>query len=146
LFHCGFLHNETDSVTRLNLRAVLRNRDVYPGSWFLPIPDPGSKISNKREGWKKICYAFYCSHKFHTISLFYFLNAEEKIWASFQRIRELFTQKFVKSSQKHGFGIRDPDPGSWIRAQGSKRYQIPDPQHCLKDAQNAWIWNINKRR
>jgi hypothetical protein len=28
---------------------VLRFRDVYPGSWFLPFPDPGSKNSNKRE-------------------------------------------------------------------------------------------------
>ena len=35
------------------LHPVLRIRDVYPGSWFLPIPDPGSKNSNKREGWKK---------------------------------------------------------------------------------------------
>ncbi len=41
-------------------QAVLRIRDVYPGSWFLPIPDPGSRISdpgsknsNKRERWKK---------------------------------------------------------------------------------------------
>ncbi len=25
-----------------------------PGYWFLPIPDPGSKNSYKREGWKKI--------------------------------------------------------------------------------------------
>jgi hypothetical protein len=24
-----------------------------PGSWILSIPDPGSKNSNKREGWKK---------------------------------------------------------------------------------------------
>jgi hypothetical protein len=31
-------------------RPVLRIRDVYPGSCFLPIPDPGSQNSNKREG------------------------------------------------------------------------------------------------
>ncbi len=31
------------------LRAVLRIRDVYPGSLFLPIPDPGCKNSYKRE-------------------------------------------------------------------------------------------------
>jgi hypothetical protein len=30
-----------------------------PGSWFLPIPDPGSKNSYKREGWKKnLSYLF----------------------------------------------------------------------------------------
>ncbi len=27
-----------------------------PGSWFLPIPDPGSNNRNKREGWKKNCH------------------------------------------------------------------------------------------
>jgi|LakMenE01Jun11ns_1017340.scaffolds.fasta_scaffold01548_1 hypothetical protein len=36
-----------------NFSPVLRIRDVYPGSWlkrwFLPIPDLGSKNSNKRE-------------------------------------------------------------------------------------------------
>ncbi len=37
-------------------KAVLRIRDVYPRSWFLPIPDLGSWIQKqqKREGWKKI--------------------------------------------------------------------------------------------
>ena len=46
-----------------------------PGPWFLPIPDPGSRISdpgsknsNKRERWEKIsCHTFLCSHKFHKI-------------------------------------------------------------------------------
>jgi hypothetical protein len=40
--------------------AVLLIRDVYPGSRILifthpgsRIPHPGSKNSNKREGWKK---------------------------------------------------------------------------------------------
>ncbi len=50
-----------------------------PGSWFLPIldpgsrfPDPGSKNSNKREGWKKIsCQTFFCSHKFHKIENYF---------------------------------------------------------------------------
>jgi hypothetical protein len=46
---------------------------------------------------------------------------KKKIWASFQRIVELFTQKFV-SSLKYGFGsgIRKepiPDPGSVSRGQ-----------------------------
>ena len=30
--------------------------DVYPGSWLLPIPDPGSKNRNKRECLKKIAH------------------------------------------------------------------------------------------
>ena len=36
-----------------------------PGSWFLPIPDPGSKNSNKRERWKKLdVKPFYVATKF----------------------------------------------------------------------------------
>jgi hypothetical protein len=61
---------------------------------------------------------------------------KKKIWANFQRIIELFTQKVSLSSQKYGFGIRDPektypDPGS--RIQGSKKHRIPDPnpQHWV---------------
>ncbi len=49
-----------------------------PGSWFLPIPDlgsripdPGSRISDpktvQKRGVKKklCCHSFFCSHKFH---------------------------------------------------------------------------------
>ncbi len=62
------------------------------------------------------------------------------IWANFQRIIELFTQKIVKKLSKiwvwdPGSETRKkliPDPGS--RIQGSKRHRIPDPdpQHCLE--------------
>ncbi len=44
---------------------------------------------------------------------------KKKIWASFKRIIELFTQKFVTKLLK----IWGWDPGSEI--------QDPDPQHCL---------------
>jgi hypothetical protein len=40
---------------------------------------------------------------------------KKKIWAYFQRIIEVFTQKFSLCSQIYGFEIRDPektDPGS----------------------------------
>ncbi len=33
--------------------TVLRIRDVYPGSWFLSIPDPGSKKQQQQRGVKK---------------------------------------------------------------------------------------------
>jgi hypothetical protein len=50
---------------------------------------------------------------------------KKKIWASFQRVIELFTQKFVTKLKKYGVGIRDPeinlfrirDPGSGSRGQ-----------------------------
>jgi hypothetical protein len=49
------------------------------------------------------------------------LNAEEKILASFQRIIELFTQKFVIKLSKIQVWIRDPEK----TYSGS---QIPDPE------------------
>ncbi len=68
--------------------------------------------------------------------LFYCLNAEEKSWASFQRISELFAQNFVTKLQKiwgwdpgtgkNLFRIPDPDPGS-------KRHRIPDPKTATKE-------------
>jgi hypothetical protein len=60
---------------------------------------------------------------------------KKKIWANFQRIIELFTQKTDTKLSKCGLGIRDPeseirDPEktySGSRIQGSKRHRIPDP-------------------
>ncbi len=54
----------------VDLQAVLRMRDVYPGSWYFTQPgsrildpDLGSKNLNKREEFKKISYhTFFCSH------------------------------------------------------------------------------------
>jgi hypothetical protein len=80
---------------------------------------------------------------------------KKNIWANFQRIIELFTQKLSLSSQKYGFGIRDPEKtysgsrgqkgaGSRIRIrnmEGSGSVQIitdPDvqnltnPEHCFQ--------------
>ncbi len=34
---------------------------------------------------------------------------KKKIRPNFQRIIEIFTQKLSQSSQKYGFGIRDPE-------------------------------------
>ncbi len=113
-----------------------------PGSWFLPIPDPGSwisdpgsKNSNKREGWKKICcHNFLCSHKFHKIANYFsFEVLRKKIWANFERIIEFFTQKIVNKLSKiwvwdPGSEIRDPGSGkNLFRIPGSKRHRIPDP-------------------
>jgi hypothetical protein len=53
-----------------------------------------------------------------------------KILASFKKIKELLTKNLSSSSQKYGFGIRDPGSEKnlfRIRVQGSKRHLIPDP-------------------
>jgi hypothetical protein len=67
--------------------------------------------------------------KFVVIPFFgVFEMLKKKIWANFQRIIELFTQKIVGL----GSGIRDPGSGKKLfRIQGSKRHRIPDadPHH-----------------
>ncbi len=63
----------------------------------------------------------------------------KKIWANFQRIIELFTQKIVTKLSKFGFEIRDPRSGirdsektySGSRIQGSNRHRIPAPEHWI---------------
>ncbi len=148
-------------------KSVLRIRDVYPGFWFLPIPnpgsrisDPGSKNSNKREGWKKIsCHNFLCSQKFHKIAHYFsFDELKKKMWANFQRTIELLTQKIVNKLAK--LWIWDPgseirDPGSEIRdpektyygsrIQGSKRHRIPDPGSATLEnfwKKNSWALHL----
>jgi hypothetical protein len=90
-----------------------------PGS---RISDPGSRIQKqqqKRGGKIFFVIPFY---KFHKIeNYFSFEVLKKKIWANFQRIIELFTQKIVTKLSK----IWVKDPGS--RIQGSKRHRIPDP-------------------
>ncbi len=107
--------------------------DVYPGSRILifthpgsRISDPGSKNSNKRQGWKKICcHNFLCSHKFHKIANYCsFEVLKKKIWANFQRIIELFTQKIVTKLSK--LWIWDPEKNLFrIPVPGVKK--APDP-------------------
>jgi hypothetical protein len=52
-------------------KAVLRIRDVYPGSGILilPFPDPGSNNNTKTEGGNTfVVLAFFVrSHKYHKI-------------------------------------------------------------------------------
>jgi hypothetical protein len=72
--------------------------DFYPSR----IPDLGSRIPDpktvpKEKDEKKFCYHtfFFCSHKFHKIEYYViFEMLKKKIWANFQRIVEVFTQKF----------------------------------------------------
>jgi hypothetical protein len=112
-----------------------------PGSWFLPILDP--KTATKERGKKISCHTFLCSHNFHKIVNYSsFEVLKKKIWATFQRIIELFTKKIVKKlliiwSWDRGSEIRDPEKTcSGSRIPGSKRHRIPDPdsQRCFSVA------------
>jgi hypothetical protein len=63
---------------------------------FLSIPDPRSKISNRREGRKKCFDLFFCSHKYHKIENCFVVElAKKKIWDNLQKIEEPFSQKIV---------------------------------------------------
>jgi hypothetical protein len=90
-----------------------------PGS---RISDPGSRIQKQlqKRGVKKICcHNFLCSHKLHKIANYFsFEVLKKKIWANFQRLVELFTQKIVTKLSK--IWIWDPRSGIW-------RNPIPDP-------------------
>ncbi len=91
------------------------------------IPDPGSKNSNKRQGWKIFfCQTIFCRHKFHKTEYYFIFDLlKKKIWPNFPRIIEVFTQKIVTKPLK----IWVWDPGSWIRDPGSGKnlFRIPDP-------------------
>ncbi len=92
-----------------------------PGSWFLPIPDPGSKNSNKRERWKKLdVKPFYVATKFNKIvNYFSFEVLKKKNLGQFSKNFRTFYQKNCqKALQNMVFGSR---------IQGSKRHRIPDP-------------------
>jgi hypothetical protein len=60
-----------------------------------------SKPATKEMGEKNCCHTFLCNHKFHKIeNYFSFEVLKRKIWASFQRFIELFTQKIVTKLSK----------------------------------------------
>jgi hypothetical protein len=90
--------------------------DFYPSR----IPDPGSKNSNKKEGCKKkFCHTFLCSHKCLKIeNYFSFEVLKKKFGPIFKEIWNFLPKKLSLSSQKYGFGIRDP---------GSGKKLFPDP-------------------
>jgi hypothetical protein len=73
------------------------------GSWFLPIPDPGSLIldsgfkkSNKREWRKKL----FCSHKIHKGESYFIFEILNKIVCQFSKNYRTFTKIIVTKLSK----------------------------------------------
>ncbi len=101
---------------------MLRIGDVYPGSRSLILTHPGSRIQKQQQNrWvKKICsHTIFCSHKFHKIeNYFIFEMLKGIIWANFQRIVELFTQKITNKLSKIWV---------WVPGSGKNLFRIPDP-------------------
>jgi hypothetical protein len=83
-------------------------------SRILILTHPGSRIQKQlqKRGVKNLVVKHFCSH------IFYFWIAQEKIWAKFQRIMEIFNQKVVTKFSK----IWIWDPRSRINL-----FRIPDP-------------------
>ncbi len=113
---------------------VWRIRDVYPGSWFLPIPDPGSRIPDPKTGRKERGEKFFfVATNFTKCKIILFFNcSRKKFGPNFKELWNFLPKKLPLSSQKYEFGIRDPRSG----IQASKRYWIsdPDPQHWFYHA------------
>jgi hypothetical protein len=116
--------------------AVLRIRDVYPGSWFYPSQVPDPTTAPKEEGEKIFCPAIF-SHNYHKIANNCIFEQIKKIFlAKTLRIKVLFIQKFVFTISK--ICVWDPGTGKnlfRIPNPGSKRHRIPDPdpQHWIID-------------
>jgi hypothetical protein len=106
------------------------------GSRILIFTHPGSKNSNKREAWEKICcHTFFVAINFNKIeNYFTFELMKKNMWSNFQGTIELFNQKIVTKPSKiwvwdPGSEIWDPEKTySGSRIQRSKMHRIPDPQ------------------
>jgi hypothetical protein len=92
-------------------------------SRILIFTHPGSRIPDP----KTVVTPVFSSHKFHKIENYFIFEMKKKIWANFQRIIELFTQKIWVWDTGSGKNLFR------IRIQESKRHRIPDPdpQYCL---------------
>ncbi len=95
-------------------------------SVFYPsrISDLGSRIQKqqrKRRAKKIVLIPFFGGANFTKLKIITFEMPKKKIWATFQRAIELFTQIIVTKLSK----IRVWDPGSRIRDPGSR---IRDPE------------------
>jgi hypothetical protein len=83
---------------------------------ILPMPDlgsqiPDSKTQQKREVKTNLVPYLFCSCKFHVSeNYFIFEMLKKKIWANFQRIKELYTQKSVTKLSK--IWVWDPGSGN----------------------------------
>ena len=111
-----------------------------PGSWFLPIPDPGSRIPDQKTATKERgektfdVIPFYVATNFTKLYIILVLKCwRKKFGPIFKKLWNFLPKKLSLNSPKYGFGIRDPRSGkNLFRIPGSKRHRIPDPdpQHC----------------
>ncbi len=104
--------------------SVLRIRDVYLGSWFLSIPNPGSRIldqgsnkSNKREGGKTCCPTFFVATNITKLKIILFLNRIKKL-SLFSKSFRTFYPKNCHNCKLSKIWVWDPG------SRGLKRHRI----------------------
>ncbi len=127
--------------------TVLRIRDVYSGSRILIFTHPGSRIQKQQQKRGVIwCHTFLCiATNFTKLYIILLLKCwRKKFGPIFKELYNFLTKKLSLSSQKYGFGIRDPEKtyfGSRIPDPGVKK--APDPGSWIPDPdQQHWstIW------
>jgi hypothetical protein len=98
-----------------------------PGSWILPIPDPGSQIpdpktaTKDRGGKKFFVKPFFVATNFTKLNIILFLICwRKKFGPIFHELLKFLPKKLSPSPQKYGLGIRDPGSGKNL-------FRIPDP-------------------
>ncbi len=78
---------------------MLRIQDVYPGSWFLPIPDPGSRIPDPKT--TIVVKPFFVATNFTKLDIILFLIYwRKKFGLIFQELLKFLPQKLSPSPQK----------------------------------------------
>jgi hypothetical protein len=89
-----------------------------PGSWFLPIPDPGSRIPDPKTVTKDrgekffFVQPFFVATNFTKLNIIFFLICwRKKFGPVFQELLKFLPKKLSPSPQKFGFGIRDRRSG-----------------------------------
>jgi hypothetical protein len=120
--HCLF-----PKLTGTVLNAVFGIRDVYPGSRILILPIPDPKTATEERSEKKFYLKpFYVATNFTKLKIiFVFKCWRKKFGPVFKDLQNFLAKKLSLSSQKYGFGIRDPrsgirDPEKTIPEPGSR--------------------------
>ncbi len=129
--------------------SVLRIRDVYPGSWFLPIPDPKTATKERREK-KFVVIPIFVATSLTKLIIIVFLNCwRKKFGPIFKELFNFLPKKLLKNMGL-GSEIRDSekpisDPGSKGQKGTGSRIPGPDPQHCSVWKQSRALFGIRIR-
>ncbi len=111
------------------------SKKTYPGSWFLTIPDLGSRIQQQQ--FVVLPYSVDANSQYWKL-LYFWTGTEKNVNRLTKKYIMYFHPKILSLiSEKYGMGIRDlgkplPDPGV-KKGTGSR---IRDLQHCCKSAAN----------